>query len=539
MTRIMEQDDFQSVVRALAEHRLTWQDPAVQEQCRQLRADRNFKGLVRMTERAARFDPGNPGLRRLQAQALIDLGQLATALCVIADVSAELDPDDPEWPELQGLRGRAYKQIIVESGNHLKVSHGALLARAISAYRVAYDAGPGRYWHGVNLLALESLAVREGLAPEHQDAWETLAEEVMSAAQEGVKAKQDPWAYATVAEVWIARWNLEKTEAALQKFLSAPTLTSFHVGSLLRQLIQVWRLADRDDSWQGILVALRAVHAKLPGTDATFLDARDIRQQRAGEKALKIQFERIIGKGNLVTFGWWKLVMQRAAGVAAVYDENGSRIGTAFAIEGKSLLDKWTGTTLVLTNFHVVNQKGLALGLRPENATLVFEAVDAEKHYSIEKILWESPPHEFDCAILLLDEAPPASGVAPIAKKLPLTGQQSAPRVFVIGHPEGRGLEFSINDNDLLDHDEAKRQPVTRVHYRAATEEGSSGSPVYKEGRLEAIAIHHGYTRSRLIDNELDDVEDKQSSYEANEGIGLQSLKAMLESIEEDLPNIP
>lgn len=58
-----------------------------------------------------------------------------------------------------------------------------------------------------------------------------------------------------------------------------------------------------------------------------------------------------------------------------------------------------------------------------------------------------------------------------------------------------------------------------------------SGSPVFKEGRLETIAIHHGFTLSKL--------NGKEGSYEANEGVGLQSLKVMLANIEKDLPDIP
>lgn len=528
----MDRDDAQKVMRGITEHALTWEDDIVQAQCRRLRSDRNFEELARLTERASRFDPQNPELRRLQAQALIELGQLATALSVLEGVDARLDHDHPEWPELQGLTGRACKQIFLESGSDSGSDNvrSDMLKRAISAYRSAYEIDRGRYWHGVNLLALEALADREGILSKHEDAWNALAQQVMVSARSDAEGRHEPWAYATMAEASVALGNLDDTEAALREFLSAPGLTSFHVGSLLRQLVQVWRLGKMSESWQGILTVLRAVHAKMPGTDAVLLDASDINQQRVGDDRLEFQFERIIGAGNLVTFEWWQLAMQQAAAVAAVRDERNQRIGTAFAVDGGSLLAKWKSTTLVLTNFHVVNRQGVAKGLRPENATLVFEAVNPGKHYDIKQILWESPTHEFDCAILLLEDAPD-SRVASIAERMPTVGQQPASRVFVIGHPSGRGLEFSINDNELLDHDEAQQQPVTRLHYRAATEEGSSGSPVFKEGRLEAIAIHHGFTRSKL--------NGKAGSYEANEGIGLKSLKAALARIEKDLPDIP
>ena len=61
-------------------------------------------------------------------------------------------------------------------------------------------------------------------------------------------------------------------------------------------------------------------------------------------------------------------------------------------------------------------------------------------------------------------------------------------RAFIIrpfdGHPGGRELAFSFQDNELLDHEgptagKPQIPGVCRVHYRASTEAGSGGSPVF------------------------------------------------------------
>jgi hypothetical protein len=518
--------DPPSLSRALAENRLDWSDPDVRATFDALRRDRDFATLAELAEKAARFAPHEPTLRRLQAQALIDSGQPATALSVIDACSVA--EGHVEHAELEGLRGRAYKQMFVDAGDGGGTARDTLLAAATAAYLRIYEADRRRYWHGINLLALECAARRGAPADTRLRA---LANELAASAGAAAEASDDPWAHATVAEACVGLGDIAGAEKAMHRLLGAKSLTAFHVGSVLRQLVQVWRLDRRDDPWRGLVTALRAKHALMPGADATLLRAEDVRYQRGDDGALPVQFERILGRdAGLVTYDWWKLALQRTLGVAAVRDGRDCTIGTAFAVDGGSLVAKWAGRTLLLTNYHVVNRAGLAGGLRPEDAELVFEAIDRNVRYGIAKVLWESPREEFDCAILLPDAPPAGTGAMPLARRLPAIDAASATRVFIIGHPNGRGLEFSINDNQLLCHDGDAAGAVTRLHYRAPTEPGSSGSPVFREGNLEAVAIHHGYTRTPL--------DGRAGPYEANEGIGLQSLRARLGAIEAELPDL-
>lgn len=515
----MPTQDLDQLADALTKNRRSWKDASVQSAIKQLKANRNFSALAELTEKCARYQPNDPMLRRLQAQALIETGQPATAISVIEGILARIAADHREVPELQGLLGRAYKQILVDSGGDQDAAHRALLKKATAAYSDAYRVDTSSYWHGGNLLALGWRAERQGVSKSNPGQLMTLARRVMAAARAAAVNSGDPWAYATMAEASVALRDPAATEAALRDFLNAEGLDAFQVGSLLRQLVQVWQLEGNE--WAGALAALRARHTRLPGADATLLGAGDVQYLLANEPEMKLVYERILGPASgLVPYAWWQLANLRATGVAAVRDEQNRTIGTAFVIDGGSLLDQWAGSTLALTNFHVINRDGVEKGLRPESAELVFEAVDPTRRHTVSKLLWESPPRDFDCAVLQLDPPPPAAGAAPLARRLPLRDAQPASRIYIIGHPAGRGLEFSIQDNDLLDHDEGLSS-ITRLHYRASTEGGSSGSPVFKEGQWEAIAIHHAYTESKL--------NGKAGTYQANEGIGLQSLRAALQ----------
>ncbi len=528
----MNINDDDELARCLAIDPKCWRRAAVKKRFDSLKNERAFKQLMNLAEKAARFHSMDPQLRRLQAQALIESDQPATAVDVIERICSVLSPDHPEFAELQGLLGRAYKQMFIESGGKVgsKAMAGeiALFTKSYAAYETCYRRDTDSFWHGINLLALKALAQRRGLRARTAHTSVGLANQVIGAAKP-VAAKGDPWAQATLVEAYIALRKLTCTERELKRFLNNQEVTAFHVGSLLRQLVQVWQLDQWGGKWIGVLATVRATHARMPGADPTLQAVREVKQQQSKIQSMEIQFQRILGKSGPVTWKWWNDALQRAMGVAAVRDGSGSNIGTAFAVRGEDLVDKWRGRVLLLTNYHVVNRNGLDRGLRPDEAELVFEAINASNSYRIKQVLWESPPHAFDCSVLLLDgELPKAVAPLPFASTLPRV--DSSALVYVVGHPAGRGLEFSINDNDLIDHLNAPDQ-VTRVHYRTPTEPGSSGSPVLNRSGLQVLAIHHAYTRSSLSG--------KTPNYQANEGIGLQSIRKALAAIAAQLPTIP
>jgi V8-like Glu-specific endopeptidase len=182
---------------------------------------------------------------------------------------------------------------------------------------------------------------------------------------------------------------------------------------------------------------------------------------------------------------------------------------------------------LVLTNFAVVNESGADMGICPGDAEVVFEAVDPNKAYFISAIRWSSPIARHNASVLQLQEAVLGIDPLPLASTLPIV--QHGAKVYIAGYPGGRDLAFSFQDNELLDHEgppggNPQIKGVSRVHYRAPTEPGSSGSPVFNAGQWEVIAVHHmGGPRLLRLNG-------KKGTYQANEGISLLSIKEAIMS---------
>jgi hypothetical protein len=150
-------------------------------------------------------------------------------------------------------------------------------------------------------------------------------------------------------------------------------------------------------------------------------------------------------------------------------------------------------------------------GLGPEDAVIRFEMVDVVRR--VNGVVWSSPVEELRSILVTLDGPVPDVEPLPIRSKrlsLPITERAG---VVVIAHPGGRSLEFSIADTMLLDADDI------RVHYRAATEGGSSGGVVLDAADLSALAIH----TSR--DYDMRRLHGRPGTYEACEGISLFAIR--------------
>lgn len=88
----------------------------------------------------------------------------------------------------------------------------------------------------------------------------------------------------------------------------------------------------------------------------------------------------------------------------------------------------------------------------------------------------------------------------------------------------GRDLSFSFQDNELLDHEgppagRPQIPGVCRLHYRAPTEGGSTGSPVFNARLWQVIAMHHKGGKIGMPR-----LNGKPGTYGANEGISIQSI---------------
>ena len=210
-----------------------------------------------------------------------------------------------------------------------------------------------------------------------------------------------------------------------------------------------------------------------------------------------------------MSFGWYKLGLDRTQSVAKLLNKVGDGFGTGFLIRGGDLVPALGDTFLILTNAHVVSDDPAVQAkhgsLRPEDAKVVFEANEAAGHqeFTVKKVLWTSPPDQLDATLFEID--PPLSNnkMYAVAKRPPLA--DGVQKVYVIGHPKGGGLSISLNDNLFLDYDERL------LHYRAPTEGGSPGSPVFNQ-QWDLIGLHHagGAAMHRL--------KGQEGTYAANRG---------------------
>lgn len=489
----------------------------------ELRKLREFDLLTTLSERVARSHPRNPLVRRFQTQGLIETGHPTAAIEVAKAALKGLADSDPEWSELYGLIGRAYKQIVMDAADPRDTDSRASLRKSLKAYSKPYSKDPNNTWHAINLAAVSSFATRTGIELPTSLCAKALASKIIETIDAKPEADRDNWDAATLAEAYMAIGDFTQVESNLKIYLSDPGVSAFDVGSTLRQFSQVWGLQTAQDARErGILQALRARLLQLPGAEIN-LRPQEVKRLQAQSTPSAEQLEAILGTDGTTSYRWWKMGLDAACAVGAVYAGVDQRIGTCFLVKASDIKLNSTNELLVLTNFHVINPEGSGGALRPEDAQLAFEAIDMDKRYEIKEVVWCSPVDQHDSCLLRLTEEP-AIQPLPIAPSLPLIA--AGARVYVIGYPTGGGLAFSMQDNALLDHEgpQAGTPPipnVLRIHYRAPTEKGSSGSPVFNRSSWQVIALHHA-------GGELPQLNGKPGTHPANEGIALTSIIAAI-----------
>ena len=487
----------------------------------ELRNARDFPMMGRLAEAVSRIDPKDPKNRRLYAQYLIEDGKATAAADVLKALTRRLPKVHPEHAEATGLLGRVYKQIFFDARDKTSIGAREALKQAIASYREPFEASLTNTWHGVNLVALISRTRRLGLrvAPDLVPA--AVAKTVVAALEAQPALARDEWYLPTLAEAQLGLGNYDAVERTIRQYAAADDANPFLIASTLRQFTQVWDLENESERGAGIVAALRARLLSLPGGRID-MKPDELRQAREVAPA-EGQLEAILGQHGARTYRWWKQGLDRALSVAAVRQRLGDRIGSGFLVRGAEIGFEPGNELFVMTNFHVVNQAGASEGIPPDRVEVVFEAAHEPRPYLVDRIVWSSPPDRHDATVLRLQD--PIAGIEPlpIARGLPVVEPSAV--VYIIGHPGGHDLAFSCQDNELLDHEGppgGKRQipGVSRVHYRAPTEGGSSGSPVFNADLWEVIALHHKGGKTGL-----QKLNDKLGTYPANEGISIQSIR--------------
>jgi hypothetical protein len=488
----------------------------------QLRDAREFDLLDQMTEQLRRIGDEDPTIRRLQAQSLIERGKAISAIDILEGSANRLSKESPEWAEAYGLMGRAWKQIFFDTTDKTTEKARKALTKAIELYRVPYDCRPTQNaWQGLNLIALSRFAQTRGLQINSDIDSQRLAHDILTTLQNKPQAERDNWYHASLAEAYLALNDLDAVEVNIRTYVLDPKTTAFALAGTLRQFTDLWLLDAKDQRERGLVQALSAALMK---KDYGHLDLTSDQFRRlSAEKPSDEQLESILGPDGPSTYEWWQLGLERARAVGVICQGTLARIGTCFLIRGGDFKGEWGDEVFVLTNAHVVSNDPKDGGLAPEEACVKFEPVDKNKSYDVDGIVWSSPKTELDTAILRLKQ--PIQGIKPLVNTVRLPILDGRQRVYVIGYPSGRAPSFSFQDNLLLDHegptDGMPVDPsVCHIQYRAPTEGGSSGSPVFNASAWQVIALHHaGGQAMRRLNGKVD-------KWPANEGIWIKSISA-------------
>jgi hypothetical protein len=461
-------------------------------------------------------------IRRQYAQALIDQEKLTAAVYVLEGLVERTAATDPqENAEARGLLGRVYKQLYVNAVQADPAAAGMAvnrrhLQRAVDTYLDVYRSSPATHiWHGINAVALAARAARDGVPLHDAPDPAALAREILTTLE--ARQQQGPLAYwdlTTAAEASLALGDATAALVWLAQYVQQLDADAFELASTLRQLTEVWGLTIETPPGAILLPMLQSQLLLRKGGRVDVAAGKvDETRQKTVEAAPVL--EKVLGKEGVVTLSWYKIGLDRAGTVAKVLNPAGDGFGTGYLVRGGDLAPAYGDEILLLTNAHVVsNDPDLQAkigSLDPDDATLLFESCEAigDQQFRVKELLWTSPPHELDASLLRLDPPVPAVTLYPVAKRLPVV--DGVQKVYVIGHPGGRTLSISLNDNLLLDWDDRL------IHYRAPTEGGSSGSPVFNQ-QWQLIGLHHagGTAMKRL--------KGQEGTYAANEGIWIQRI---------------
>lgn len=480
-----------------------------------LRKKRFFDLLQQTADAFIQSGQRAPRIRRLYAQSLLDQSHMTAALNELKSLAADTTDDARENAEACSLIGRAYKQLYVDAADPALARNRENLALAVKAYNDVYQRNRNLHlWQGINVVALLCRAARDGVTlPDFPQPLEKAGESAR-AIQAAVKEldddqRADTWSLGTVAEACVALNQPDQALVWLARYVRSEYADAFELASTLRQFKEVWGLEPTSP----ILSLLQAELLRRQGGSVP-VDLGRLTEQSQRLPEVKEALEKVFGEDSFVSLLWYQKGLERCRGVAQLTTKSRRGVGTGFLVRGEDVYDSWGAEPILITNAHVLSPDQRVRGaLRPDDARVFFESLSAaggqEVVCQIEQVLWTSPPEEYDTTIARLSGPMSNTAMCELTPYLPLKDDNQ--RVYIIGHPAGGHLSFSMQDNLLLDYDERL------IHYRTPTEGGSSGSPVFNQ-EWDLIGLHHkGGTLAKL--------NGQMGNYEANEGVWIQAVK--------------
>lgn len=462
-----------------------------------LRRKRRFATMGILAEALLQSGLRTPQVRRQYAQALIDQGMLTAAELVLQSLIQDSQVNAAEIAEARGLLGRIYKQLYVNGR-----PNAAHLKRAYTEYSFVYTSNPDQYtWHGINMVALLARAEEDGIPLQGVPDYRELARQILYDIAAKEEHSTDPlpsWDLATELEALVALGRNADAERKANLYADAPTGDAFEYASTLRQLQELWGLDNRTPPGSSLFPILRAAQIRREGGGLS-IPLEDAQQD----------LEKVFGDSGSVSLKWYLEGLARGKSVCRVEFANGRGNGTGWLVKSTDFFPGDPPRLLVLTNSHVVSTT-FPGAIRPPGAVLNFQLLG--KRIPMKSIAWFSPVSELDATFLELAE-PAGCDAMPLAVT-PVELTDPAPRMYIIGHPGARDLEFSLQDNRLIGCNEQK------LHYRTPTEGGSSGSPVFDPVGWHVVALHHaGAAKMPKLGGPPD------VFYEANEGISILAIQ--------------
>jgi hypothetical protein len=477
-----------------------------------LRRKRQFASMAQLAEQMLRSGLDTLLVRRQYAQALIDQGVFTPAELLLDSVVQKSAENTFDHREARGLIGRIYKQVYVNNNDPASPANRTNLEHALTEYFDVYRRNPrNNRWHGINAVALLARAKRDGFPiaglPESED----LAGEILAAINDEEQDSGDlsTWDLATKVEVFVAIGDTDQAASTARTYVDSSDADAFEIFSTLRQFEELWQLKETEPPGNLLLPVLRTGHLEKSGAMAKG-DPKELKAEAEALDRNMDHLEAVFGTDRMQTYKWYRQGLDRCNSIARIERRNGQGHGTGWLVKAADFFPGEQGV-LVLTNDHVVSEVANSLAIFPQDCRVNFQAMDEVLEVE-EKVRWSSPYTQLDATFLKLKREPKATPL--VLHTSALRMNEPPPRMYIIGHPRGRDLEMSLQDNYLVACNESL------VHYRTPTEPGSSGSPVFEPNDWEVVALHHkGKDKMKRIDGQ-------DGFYEANEGVSILRIQS-------------